>query len=108
MEGPSPTPRRPFRRQAQKASSNERSANPDSKGFEKRRNSPTQLEEGFETHGDYTNPALKGFEEEEDDDDDDDDDDEDDGEGEGEGEGAEEEEEVPMDVSFLFQSFLIL
>ena len=25
-------------------------------------NSPTQLQEGFEAHGDYTNPALKGFE----------------------------------------------
>ena len=38
----------------------------------------------------------------------DDDDDDDDGDDEDDEEGEEEEEEVPMDVSFLIQSFLIL
>ena len=31
-------------------------------GFEKWSHHRTQLQEGFETHGDCTNPALKGFE----------------------------------------------
>merc|ERR1711907_550644 len=36
--------------------------NPASKGFEKWSDHPTQLQEGFETHGDCTNASLKGFE----------------------------------------------